>query len=474
MRGHLGRSRPVVLVGLVAVLSLAGIGAASARNAPGDDPSQPSLAIEGPVKNRRPPQNTTPPVITGQAQVGQSLSSSSGSWSGTQPMTFSYQWQRCDGSGASCTNLSGATASSYTTVSTDQGATLRTLVTATNNAGQASAQSAAFGSIAAAGGGGGGGGGGTQKLYWGAWIGSQFTGTDAPWDMNAVADFEKLTGKPLSLINFSSPWQNCYSTCKNYNFDTTAFDNVRNHGSIPFFSWGSDSLPVSLNEPNLNLGTIIAGNWDSYITTWATSAKNWGHPFFLRFNWEMNGNWFPWSEGVNGNTSGQFVKAWRHVHDIFTSVGATNATWVWCPNVDPSGSFTPLSTLYPGDSYVDWTCLNGYNRNVPWQSFDEIFGSTYDLVHALAPSKPMIVGEIASTEVGGSKPKWIADLLRELPSRYPAIRGFLWFEKYAGNAYPIETSRGSRSAFRRGIASPVYVANLYESLRGGTIRPPGP
>src|SRR2546429_570216 len=77
------------------------------------------------------------------------------------------------------------------------------------------------------GGGGGGGGGGSSQLYWGAWIGSQFTGTDAPWDMSAVADFEHLAGKPVSLINFSSPWQNCSSSpCKNYNFDTTAFNNV--------------------------------------------------------------------------------------------------------------------------------------------------------------------------------------------------------------------------------------------------------
>ena len=49
----------------------------------------------------------------------------------------------------------------------------------------------------------------------------------------------------------------------------------------------------------------------------------------------MNGNWFAWMEGVNGNQPGEYVAAWRHVHDIFTAVGATNVSWVWCPNVDP-------------------------------------------------------------------------------------------------------------------------------------------
>ena len=31
----------------------------------------------------------------------------------------------------------------------------------------------------------------------------------------------------------------------------------------------------------------------------------------------MNGWWWPWSEQLNGNNPGEFVAAWRHVHDIF-------------------------------------------------------------------------------------------------------------------------------------------------------------
>ena len=92
---------------------------------------------------------------------------------------------------------------------------------------------------------------------------------------------------------------------------------------------------------------MIAGTHDAYIREFAEDARDWGHPFFLRFNWEMNGNWFPWSEGVNGNQPGEYVAAWRHVHDIFTEVGATNATWVWCPNVDPGGKFSDLALALP-------------------------------------------------------------------------------------------------------------------------------
>jgi hypothetical protein len=458
------------------MLLLAGIGAASARNAPPDPPAPsapPAPSTPGSDKHStHPPQNTAPPTITGNTQVGQVLTASSGTWTGTTPMTFAYQWQRCNASGTGCSNLPGATATTYTTVTTDQGSTLRVAVTATNSAGSATAQSAPAGPITSSpppppppp----------TKQIYWGAWIGSQFTGTEAPWDMNAVTDFEKLTGKPVSLINFSSPWMNCSSSpCKAYNFDTTAFNNVRNHGSIPFFSWGSDSLPVSLNQPNLALSTIIAGNWDSYIKTWATAAKTWGHPFFLRFNWEMNGNWFPWAAGVNGNTASQYVQAWRHVHDIFTSVGATNVTWVWCPNVDPNNSYTPLSSLYPGDAYVDWTCLDGYNWDTPWASFDQLYSSTYNqLVNSIAPSKPVVIGEQSSTEKGGSKASWITSMLTGIPQKYPQVGAVLWFEKYdSGMDWPIETSTSATAAFAAGIASSSYASNQFGSLGGGAIQP---
>ena len=127
-------------------------------------------------------------------------------------------------------------------------------------------------------------------------------------------------------------------------------NSIRSHGSIPFYSWGSQSIPVpsNLSEPNFQLSDVISGTYDSYIRKFAEAAKAWGHPFFLRFNWEMNGGWFAWAEGVNGNKSGEYVAAWRHVHDIFTSVGATNATWVWCPNVDPENHMQNLSLALPG------------------------------------------------------------------------------------------------------------------------------
>ena len=88
------------------------------------------------------PSNTAPPTITGQAEQGLALSASAGSWSGTQPFTYTYQWQRCDMNGANCVNVGSATPnSSYTLGPADVQSTIIVAVTASNSAGSATASS---------------------------------------------------------------------------------------------------------------------------------------------------------------------------------------------------------------------------------------------------------------------------------------------------------------------------------------------
>ncbi len=93
------------------------------------------------------PVNATAPAISGALRVGQSLSVTSGGWSPT-PSSITYQWQRSTNAGASWSNISGATATSYTTGSTDGGAYERVLVTATNSYGSTVADAAQVGPIA--------------------------------------------------------------------------------------------------------------------------------------------------------------------------------------------------------------------------------------------------------------------------------------------------------------------------------------
>jgi len=319
-----------------------------------------------------------------------------------------------------------------------------------------------------------------NSLYWGAQIGDQMTGEAAPWDMNPVYRFEQIAGKGLSLIEFGSPFAECGSSgCTMTKFPTTPLENARRYGAIPVFSWNSSASPPALDQPGFSLGTLIGGTYDAYIREFALKAKAWGHPFFLRFDWEMNGFWFPWAEGVNGNTPGQFVAAWRHVHDIFTSVGANNVTWVWCPNVDLYSTLTPLGRLYPGDAYVDWTGLDGFNwgkrRGSPgWQNFNQVFHRTYKrIVSRVAPHKPMMLAEVAASDRGGSKPAWIKNMLVTVRHDYRKVRAVIWYDvDDRGTNWPIERRKQDGNAFRAGIRAGAYRPNEFGGIVNSPIPPP--
>ena len=85
------------------------------------------------------PLNLAPPSISGTASQGSQLAAAAGTW--TEAPNLALQWSRCDSTGANCVPISGATASTYTAVTADDGATLEVTVTATNSAGSASATS---------------------------------------------------------------------------------------------------------------------------------------------------------------------------------------------------------------------------------------------------------------------------------------------------------------------------------------------
>ena len=87
------------------------------------------------------PANTTPPTISGTARDGDTLTANEGAWTGSQPMTFAYQWQRCDVNGLNCADLAGATGRTYLVQTPDVGNRLRVRVTATNTTGSSSASS---------------------------------------------------------------------------------------------------------------------------------------------------------------------------------------------------------------------------------------------------------------------------------------------------------------------------------------------
>jgi autotransporter-associated beta strand protein len=297
-------------------------------------------------------------------------------------------------------------------------------------------------------------------------------------DWQAVTNFAINAQKDVSIVNNFDSWTDSSSSTNGTQaFPTTEMNNIRNHGSIPMFTWQPQNGSQGVNQ-SFNLANIINGAYDIYITNWAASAKSWGHPFFLRLAHEMNGTWYPWCAGVNGNTAAQYVLMWRHVHDIFTSIGATNVTWVWCVNVIP-GMPTPINQLYPGDNYVDWLALDGYNRLAnPWQDFSGIAATTMAQLTSVAAGKPIMVAETGCNQTNNpteTKAQWFLNVLTNyLPVVQPRIKAWVYFNSTNtsdGNDWRITVPASAAAGYRQGIALPYYDTNQYGAISASPIQP---
>ncbi len=259
------------------------------------------------------------------------------------------------------------------------------------------------------------------------------------WTQTGVTARETLLGRKLDIDHRYYGWTTAFPTLSD------AWD-VQN-GRIPMITW---------QPSGTTLDAINAGSSDDMIRSRAQGVAAFGQPIFLRWGHEMNANWYPW-DGYHNNTPGmtdgpaKYVAAWRHIHDLFVAAGATNAVWVWCPNRAsyPTAAWNAYQNYYPGDSYVDWVCIDGYNRvQTDWQTFTSIFTPIYA---TYATRKPIMVGETSSVEglTAGQKATWITGAAWAVKKGFPAIAAFMWFDSQAGgNDWRIDSSTTSLAAFQ--------------------------
>ncbi len=227
-----------------------------------------------------------------------------------------------------------------------------------------------------------------------------------------------------------------------------------------YYTW-TDPLPDS--PAGLAPDTILLISWDGsayapvnngsqdeLIGRAADALVRYRSPVFLRWAWEMNGDWFDWGGPRNGNNPAGFVTAWRHVHDIFVARGATNVAWVWGPNAGsvPPQPWNDMTKYYPGDAYVDWVGVSGYlmGRETP----DSLFAG---LVRSYGGRKPIMIAETGALEKGGTvKADWI-DNLAAWVKAHPAVGVLVWFDtdndKGTGKNWRIDSTPAALAAYRR-------------------------
>jgi hypothetical protein len=233
-------------------------------------------------------------------------------------------------------------------------------------------------------------------------------------------------------------------------------DAVRARGAVTLLTWEPWAWGGGTAQPAYALDRIAAGDFDAYLRQWGSALAGWGSPVLLRFGHEMNGNWYPWAEGVNGNGPGDYATAWRHVHDVLASTGATNVSWVWNPNIPYYGS-TPLGSLYPGADYVDAVALDGYNWGTSaswstWTAPSALFGEGLSQLRGLAPGKQILIAETSSAEQGGSKADWNTRLVAYLAAQ-PDVTGLVWFHLNKETDWRIDSSASSSGALAAALAA---------------------
>lgn len=208
------------------------------------------------------------------------------------------------------------------------------------------------------------------------------------------------------------------------------------------------------DQPAFALDRITAGAFDADIRRFARDAAATRLQVFVRFAAEMNGDWQVWSTGANGNEPGDYAAAYRHVVQVARAAGGTNIRWVFNPIVSYEGS-EPLAQLYPGDAYVDWVALDGYNwgslKPWGWQSFTDIFALGLRELRSVAPDKPLAIAEIGCAP-GPGRAAWVTDALQQ--ARTAGARMLVWFEHDKETDWRLSSDAAAAAAARAVVTGP--------------------
>jgi hypothetical protein len=212
--------------------------------------------------------------------------------------------------------------------------------------------------------------------------------------------------------------------------------------AVPMITFQPNQPYCNSTSPT-NIASLIAeGQFDTYLNSFIDSTKTFlsgpngvygdddDRRIYMRFAHEMNGDWYPWS----GNTT-DYVDMWIHFWNLVSLAGINNTRmqWVWCVNWQDQPSNLPMEQYYPGDDYVDWLSIDGYNLAYSeswshWMEPSDVFSDMLKRLTVLSPNKPIGVAEVGCSTSGATtamKLQWISDLYQY--ALQTNIRFLMWF-----------------------------------------------
>ncbi len=226
-------------------------------------------------------------------------------------------------------------------------------------------------------------------------------------------------------------------------------------------------------HPDIAYEAILDGEFDSSLRSQARTIADFDVPYFVTFDHEADAD----KRYRRRGTPDEFVRAWRHVVDLYREEGADNVIWVW--NVTGwRDNLDRLPGLWPGDDYVDWISFEAYNMTgcdlMPhWDgvySFEDVLRPAYEWFeeegpeHGIDPGKPIMIGEMGTTDIGPRETlRWYADI-PDVLRRYERVRAVkVWDNRVSGCDFRINSNEYARRGFELAGRDP-YV-NLPDRVR---------
>ncbi len=308
-----------------------------------------------------------------------------------------------------------------------------------------------------------------------------FAPNDPAHGVYGRAEFVRLSGKSLAIEMFYTGWP----TNKVPDFPSATCDTIVKYGSIPHITWepwtGSSSDALS---------AILSGSWDAYLIGYAQQTKQWGKPLFIRVGHEMNGNWYPWCGALNGGATltgfgdpakadgpERFIAAFRHIRHIFDSVGVTNVSWIWAPNnfSTPADAWNAPEAYYPGDDVVDWIGFDGYNwgTSQTWSGWASFYNTFQDIYNRFASStKPFMIAEFASAEVGGDKGQWIREAFLYTKGLFTKIKALTWFNINKETDWRINSGTATLTGYAQAVSDSYFLGAVPTTAVASAVQAP--
>jgi mannan endo-1,4-beta-mannosidase len=284
-----------------------------------------------------------------------------------------------------------------------------------------------------------------------------FAGNDQWGDTSHLDNYVNLAGAQPHIVSVFQAWR--WNDHPVY-FVNRGFNHLYEKYPLTIVTWEPRSHG-QVPSGEVRLDEIVAGSHNDYIAAMAREMRDFGKRVLLRFGHEMNLYRYSW-----GQKSSNYIHAWRRVHEIFRVEGANNVEWVWCPNVrGPVNPDLPaLREFYPGDEYVDWLGLDGYNwaaaRNDPWFSFSEVFSeSLAELRDTVNSEKEVIICEYGCHDTPGDKGSWFAAIPSAFNQpQFANVAALIYFHRNRDGAnWRVDYPQSALDAYRELIGAGFYL-----------------